>query len=164
MSSTPRLRIIDKDELAIVRELAMIIWPRLYRNVVSPVQMDAIISALFDLDTLEDDMDERGHIYWLASAGSTPAGFLSAALTGDRIDIHKIYVREDFRGTGLGKALMQAPLDHFPEARSLSLIVPVDHDQGAGFARHSGFEFVREDPVSIAGYDLTNHVMHKALT
>jgi len=161
--SQPRLRIIKKDELATVRELAMIIWPRLYRKVVSPVQMDAIISALFDLDTLEDDMDERGHVFWVASVGNRPVGFLSAALTDDHIDIHKIYVREDYRGSGVGKALMQAPLDHFPGARHLSLIVPVDHDQGEGFARHSGFEFVRKDPVSIAGYDLTNHVMHKAL-
>ncbi|MFT4090048.1 MAG: GNAT family N-acetyltransferase [Asticcacaulis sp.] len=163
MSTTPRLRIIDKEDLATVRELAMIIWPRLYRNVVSPVQMDAIISALFDLDTLEDDMDERGHVFWVATVSNKPVGFLSAALNGDRIDIYKVYVREDYRGSGVGKALMQAPLDHFPSALSLSLIVPVDHDQGEGFARHSGFEFVRKEPISVAGYDLTNYVMHKAL-
>lgn len=163
MSTAARIRSIDKSDLATVRDLAMIIWPRLYRHMVSPVQMDAILSALFDLDTLEDDIDLRGHVYWLAEVGTKATGFASASLEDGRIHVYKIYVREDYRGFGIGKALMQAALERFSGAHSLSLIVPQDHDQGQGFALHSGFRFDRSEPVNIAGYELTNHIMIRPL-
>lgn len=163
MPNPPKIRRIRTDELFIVRDLAMLIWPRLYRNVVSPVQMDAIISALFDLDTLEEDMDERGHVYWVAEVNGKPVGFLSAAAEDGHVSVHKIYVLEDYRGFGIGKALMQAALGHFDDTRTLSLIVPKDHDHGIGFSLKSGFTFDHEEPTRVGGYDLTNYVMRKSL-
>ncbi|MFT3996387.1 MAG: GNAT family N-acetyltransferase [Asticcacaulis sp.] len=164
MPSTPKVRRIEVEDLPIVRDLAMIIWPRLYRNVVSPVQMDAILSHLFDLDTLEDDMETRGHVYWVAEINGRPVGFLSAEGHDAQVNIHKVYVLEDYRGGGIGKAMMQAALDHFADARTLSLIVPKDHDHGIGFSLKSGFSFDREEPTRVGGYDLTNYIMRKDLT
>ncbi|ESQ79876.1 GNAT family N-acetyltransferase [Asticcacaulis sp. YBE204] len=163
MSHTAKIRRISVDELPIVRELAMLIWPRLYRSVVSPVQMDAILSDLFDLDTLEEDMETRGHVYWLAEVHGKPVGFLSASAEQRHVSIYKVYVLADYRGAGIGKAMMQSALDHFDDARTLSLIVPKDHDHGMGFSLKSGFSFDKEVPTRVGGYDLTNYVMQKSL-
>lgn len=163
MPNPPKIRRIHTDDLYVVRDLAMVIWPRLYRNVVSPVQMDAIISALFDLDTLEEDMDVRGHLYWVAEINGKPVGFLSAASDHGHVSVYKVYVLEDYRGSGIGKALMQAALIHFDDAHTLSLIVPKDHDHGIGFSLKSGFTFDREERTRVGTYKLTNYVMRKTV-
>lgn len=164
MPNSPKVRRIDAHDLPIVRELAMLIWPRLYRNVVSPVQMDAIISHLFDLDTLEDDMDRRGHRYWLAEINGRAVGFLSADGREGQVNIHKVYVLADYRGAGIGKMMMQAAIVYFGDVLSVSLIVPKDHDHGIGFSLKSGFTFDHEEPTRVGSYDLTNYVMRKALS
>jgi diamine N-acetyltransferase len=159
-----KIKRIGLEDLAIVRDLAMQIWPNLYRKVISPIQMDAILSAVFDLDTLEDDLTERAHIYWVAEVNNKPVGFSSASFKDSHISVYKIYILADYRGLGLGKAMIQTAIDHFETAKTLSLIVPKDHDHGLGFSLKSGFEFGGEEPVCIGGYDLTNYVMHKTLS
>lgn len=163
MPSTPKIQPISLDDLSLVRDLAMVIWPRLYRNVISPVQMDAILSAVFDLDTLEENIEVRGHSYWAVWVAGKPVGFASASFNAGHVSIYKLYVLEDYRGFGLGKAMMQAIVAHYETARTLSLIVPKDHDHGLGFSLKSGFQFGQEVPVRVGGYDLTNYVMQKAL-
>ena len=53
MARTVRIRRIDVDELEIVRELALIIWPKCYRNIIGPDRVDAMLAVLYATDNLE---------------------------------------------------------------------------------------------------------------
>ncbi len=163
MPYTPLTRQITLAELEIVRDLALQIWPKCYRRTIAPDQIDEMVSALFDLDSLETDMSERGHIYWVVRVGQRDVGFASAHIEGSRVWITKLYVLSDYRGFGLGKTLIQAVQDFFAPARHLALCVHKDHATAVDFCLRSGFNIDCEIPFSLGTYGFTDYLMHKDL-
>jgi len=163
MPFTPHARRIGIEELEIVRDLALQIWPKVYRRMISPDHIDEMVSALFDLDTLEEDMVERGHVYWVMRVGHRDVGFIAAHLEGARVWITKLYVLSDYRGFGLGKGLIRAAQDYFAPAQHLSVCVHKDQETAVDFCLRSGFAIDREIPFMLGSYGFTDYVMHKDL-
>ena len=163
MPYSPHIRQISLAELEVVRELALVIWPKCYRRLIAPDQIDEMVSALFDLDTLEADMSERGHTYWVVRVGSRDVGFVSAHVEGARVWITKLYVLEDYRGFGLGKAMIHAVQAYFSPAQHLALCVHKEQAVAVDFCLRSGFNIAREIPFSLGTYGFTDYLMHKDL-
>jgi len=162
MAPLPRIRRIGVDELEIVRELALIIWPKCYRNIISPDRVDAMLAVLYSTDALEKEMVEGGHVFWIARVGDIDVGYASAYKDGDRLWLKKLYVRDDFRGLGLGKALIEAALAYFT-AQELALYVNKDNEPAIKYYLRSGFHVEAEVPVQMGPYGFTDYVMQKAL-
>lgn len=167
MAVTPQIRRIGVDELEIVRELALIIWPKCYRNIIGPDRVDAMLAVLYDTDALEHEMVDQGHVFWVARYGNMDVGYASAYRDGDRLWLKKLYVRDDHRGLGLGKALIDTALAHFRSAemnaRELALYVNRDNTPAINYYLRSGFQVEAEVPVTMGPYDFTDFVMQKAL-
>jgi ribosomal protein S18 acetylase RimI-like enzyme len=159
MTPMPQTRPVTVSELDIVRDLAMQIWPKSYRASVPPDQIDSLVSQTFDLDRLEDDIMQRGHVYFVMYVGRIAVGFCSAHLESTRIWITKLCVLPDFRGFGLGKALIRAAQDYFAPAEDVVMCIHKDHDPAVNFCLRSGFKIAREIPSELGG--LTDYVMHK---
>jgi len=66
------------------------------------------ISEAEEMDNLDDQA-----IHLLATDNGTPVGTARLLLDGDTGKIGRICVVQSHRGTGLGKALVNAGLDHF---------------------------------------------------
>lgn len=162
MSYPPRCRLISAEELDIVHDLAMQIWPKCYKRAIAPTQIDELASALFDLDRLEDAMD-GGESFWVVRVGDNDVGFISARLDGAYIRISRLYVLPDYRGFGLGKLLVQAAQDHFGPAQHLAVLVNKDHDASVDFCLRAGFAIDREIATQVGQYGFTHYVMHKDL-
>jgi diamine N-acetyltransferase len=163
MPYTPRTRPISLAELDIVRDLALQIWPKCYRHLIAPDHMDEMLSSLFDPDVLEQDMTEKGHIYWVVRVGQRDVGFVAAHMEGARVWITKLYVLSDYRGFGLGKALIQAVQDYFAPAQAMSVCIHKDHDTAVDFCLRRGFNIDSEVPINLGSYGFTEYVMHKDL-
>ena len=163
MPYTPRTRPISLAELDIVRDLALQIWPKCHHNLIAPDHMDEMLSSLFDLDVLEQDMTKKGHIYWVVRVGYNDVGFVAAHMEGARVWITKLYVLADYRGFGLGKALVKAVQDHFAPAQVLSVCVHKEHEAVIDFCLRSGFSINGEVPIHIGAYGFTDYVMQKDL-
>ncbi|MGZ3297453.1 MAG: GNAT family N-acetyltransferase [Asticcacaulis sp.] len=163
MPYTPQIRQIKLAELEIVRDLALQIWPKCYRSIIAPDQIDQMLSTLFDLDTLEADITRRGHVYWVIRVGHLDVGFASAHMDGSRVWLTKLYVLADYRGFGLGKALIRAAQRHFSPAAHMSVCVHKEHDAAVDFCLRSGFSIDREIPFSLGAYGFTDYVMRKDL-
>ena len=163
MPYAPRTRAISLAELEIVRDLALQIWPKCYRHMIAPDHIDEMLAALFDLDTLEADMIQKGHTYWVVHVGHRDVGFASAHLEGSRVWITKLYVLQDYRGFGLGKALIQAVQDYFSPAQAMSVCVHKDQDMAVDFCLRRGFTVDREIPFELGNYGFTDYVMNKDL-
>ena len=161
MTLTPQARPISADELDIVRDLALQIWPKAYRASISPDRIDSLASEIFDIDKLEEDIMLRGHVFFVMRVGRVDVGFCAAHLEGTRIWVSKLCILPDFRGFGLAKALIEAAQDHFAPAQDLVICVHKDHDPAVNFCLRSGFKIAREIPSEYG--DLTDYVMHKTL-
>ena len=75
MAKTLRVRQIGADELEIVRELALMIWPKCYRNIIGPDRVDAMLAVLYSTDNLLSEMQDDGHVFWIVRVGDTDAGY-----------------------------------------------------------------------------------------
>jgi ribosomal protein S18 acetylase RimI-like enzyme len=157
MTLTPQTRPISVSELDIVRDIAMQVWPKSYRASIPPDQIDSMISQAFDPDKLVVDIMQRGHVFFVIRAGRVDVGFCSAHLEGTRIWITKLCVLPDFRGFGLGKALIRAAQAHFAPAHDIVMCIHKDHDPAVNFCLRSGFKIAREIPSELDG--LTDYVM-----
>lgn len=162
--ATARVRRIGVDELEIVRELALMIWPKCYRNIIGPDRVDAMLAVLYATDALEREMLEQGHVFWIVRYGDLDVGYGSAYREGDRLWLKKLYVRDDHRGLGLGKALIEAAIAHFgsPTTRDLALYVNRDNTPAIDYYLRSGFQVEAEVPVTMGPYDFTDFIMQKA--
>ncbi|MDV6332622.1 GNAT family N-acetyltransferase [Asticcacaulis sp. 201] len=172
MARTIRIRRIDVDELEIVRELALVIWPKCYRNIIGPDRVDAMLAVLYATDNLEREMVQDGHIFWVVRVDRTDVGYASAYRDGGRLWLKKLYVRDEFRGLGLGKALMETALAHFASeeainapdtATELALYVNKDNEPAISYYLRSGFKVEAEVPVQMGPYVFTDYVMQRAL-
>ena len=161
MPNISQVRTISIDELDVVRDLAMQIFPKCHRARIAPGDMDSTLSSLFDLDEMEENMRERGHAHFVVRVDRSNVGFASAHLEGARIVVTHLYVMADFRGFGLGKALIRAVQDHFAPARDLVLFVHKDEHASVDFCLRSGFAVQREISSQFGGYAFADYQMHK---
>lgn len=166
MAKTPSVRQIGADELETVRELALAIWPKCYRNIIGPDRVDAMLAVLYSTDNLLREMTQDGHVFWIVRVGETDVGYASGYVDGGRLWLKKLYVRDDYRGLGLGKALIQAVLDHFHvpgRTRDMALYVNRDNRPAIDYYLRSGFQIEAEVPVQMGPYGFTDFVMQRAL-
>jgi GNAT superfamily N-acetyltransferase len=166
MAKPLRVRKIGADELEIVRELALAIWPKCYRNIIGPDRVDAMLAVLYSTDNLLREMHDDGHAFWIVRIADTDVGYASGYVDGGRLWLKKLYVRDDYRGLGLGKALIEAVLEHFHvpgETQELALYVNRDNSPAIDYYLRSGFHIEAEVPVQMGPYVFTDFVMQKAL-
>ena len=166
MAAIPRIRRIGVDELEIVRELAQIIWPKCYRHIIGPDRVDAMLAALYSVDALEREMLDHGHVFWVVRYGPLDVGYASAYRDGGRLWLKKLYVRDDHRGLGLGKLLIETAMQHFavPEpASDMALYVNRDNAPAIDYYKRSGFQVEAEVPVQMGPYAFTDFIMQRAI-
>ncbi len=166
MAKPPRVRQIGADELEIVRELALMIWPKCYRNIIGPDRVDAMLAVLYSTDNLLREMQDDGHTFWVVRVGDTDVGYASGYVDGERLWLKKLYVRDDYRGLGLGKALIAAVLEqlHVPDqTRDMALYVNRDNAPAIDYYLRTGFQIEAEVPVQMGPYVFTDFVMQRAL-
>ncbi|MGA9658938.1 MAG: GNAT family N-acetyltransferase [Asticcacaulis sp.] len=168
MAPTVKIRRIGVEDLEVVRELALVIWPKCYRNIIGPDRVDGMLAVLYDADTLEREMLEQEHVFWVVRVNNVDVGYAAAHRDGQRLWLKKLYVRDDYRGMGLGKALMDTALEHFqatdPDGtRELALNVNKDNTPAINYYLRSGFQVEAEVPVQMGPYGFTDYIMQKAL-
>jgi len=166
MAAKPKIRRIGADELEIVRELALIIWPKCYRNIIGPDRVDAMLAVLYSTENLETEMLEHGHVFWIVRYDTVDVGYASAYTNGGRLWLKKLYVRDDYRGLGLGKALIDAAVTHFHAHKpaDMALYVNRDNTPAINYYLKSGFSVEAEVPVQMGPYGFTDFVMQRTMS
>lgn len=77
-------------------------------------------------ESLLKKIDHPGHIkIILAEEGEEPAGYVVATLDGDAGEIDSLYIEEDFRNKGVGKALIEQAEDWFAEKKAKRIRISV---------------------------------------
>ena len=157
------IRRIAAAELPIVQEIANATWPVAFEGVIQRHQIEMMLDDIYDLDTLQNDIEALGHVYWIARHGHEDVGFVSSFQEDDVTWIKKLYILPSRQGLGIGRALMGVAQDHFAPQRALSLNVNTGNTRAIEFYKKYGFAVEKEVPVRMGPFDFTDYVMAKVL-
>ena len=100
------IRKANIEDISTIRALATIVFPDTYREILSPKQIDYMMKWMYSEESLQKQMTEGGHIYYLAYYEERAAGYLSIQPEGEHtFHLQKLYVLPQFQGMHLGERL-----------------------------------------------------------
>ncbi len=98
-------------DIPVLQRLAEATWWATYRGIIPDEQIRYMLDLMYSAPALEAQMLVLGHRFLLARHGGRYAGFASFSLRDPRSSVfrlHKLYIRPECQGTGLGQKLIHA--------------------------------------------------------
>lgn len=158
---------LTKDDIIIVHQLAHRIWPRAFKDLLTPGQIDYMLEWMYNVNTLTEQV-QTGHLFYMITLDGAPKGFIGLEPNFPDVGtlrIHKLYTDPSDHGKGLGKALLQQAIDVANELDVATINLNVNRfNDAVGFYQSQGFEIIKEEDISIGrGYYMEDYVMVKAI-
>lgn len=153
----PKTEIISASEtdLPAIAEMAGVIWRAVYPGIVSREQIEFMLARMYAPDTLRDDIRLRGIRFYRLVVDGRMTGFASIGPTEAPAvwKLHKLYLRPDWHGRGLGSFLLQhCETEAFRlGARRLVLAVNKRNTRAMSVYRRNGFTVAESVTADIGG-------------
>lgn len=151
----PQILPATEDDLPAIAALAGVIWRAVYPGIIARAQIEFMLARMYSPDTLRDEIRSQGiHFYQLLVDGRG-AGFASIgpADVPDVWKLHKLYLRPELHGCGLGSRLLKHCEVEARQlgARRLMLAVNKRNAQAIAAYQRNGFAVVDSVAVDIGG-------------
>ncbi len=158
------MRLLERDELSVVKSLAYDIWPRVYDYMISSEQISYMLSMMYNLDKLQQQWGE-GVKFVLLEVEGMPQGFLSFEEKDERIFLHKLYLRPEMQGQGFGKKMLQVAIDFATDSKKPSIELTVNrNNKFLEFYKSQGFQIKEEKDFDIGGgYFMNDYILSLAI-
>lgn len=161
------IRLLVKNELPIVKDLAYRIWPSTYKEILSQEQITYMLNWMYSIETLEKSA-ESGHYFFAIFDENRALGFVDIEWNSSEVNemkLQKIYVLPEKQGLGLGKKLLNFTVDFGKKQGVNHLTLQVNRfNKAVNFYKHTGFEIIDEQDFDIGnGYFMNDYVMKKSL-
>ncbi len=160
------LQIASLEQLNTVRELAKIIWPRSFVDILTSEQIVFMMDWMYSLETLEKQHKE-GQVFLLVYEDDTPIGFsafeTNIKKTG-KTKIHKIYIDQRVQGKGVGRSVMDFIANSAIQNNQSHLILNVNrfNQKAIDFYYSIGFKEAFREVIDIGnGFVMDDIVMEK---
>ena len=156
------IRELNSEELFIIEDLARIIWPVSFKEMISKEQIDYMLNWMYNPQKLKEN-HANGHHYLLYTKGDEALGFVSYEIKAHKstVRIHKLYVHYECQKKGIGKIL----LEHVKKIGLTEKITQIDlfvnrNNPAVGFYKFNGFYIDREIDLDIGhGYFMNDYLM-----
>jgi len=166
MENELEIRMADAEDINTIGYLAQQIWPVVYKDILSPAQIDYMMQLIYSPESLKEQMSQH-HQFLIAELEEDPVGFASySPLTGDGIfKLQKLYILPELRGKGLGKALLDFITEEVITLGATTLRLNMNRNNLARqFYEKSGFVIIKEEDIKIGNnYFMNDYVMEKRL-
>lgn len=151
-------------DIPTIRELAIVIFPHTYREILSPEQIAYMMEWMYSEQSLQQQMSEEGHIYYIAQQDGIPIGYLSIQPEGeDTYHLQKLYILPNYQGLGWGKRMFQHATKAIKELhpKPCRMLLNVNRHNGAlHFYHKMGMTRVAEGDFAIGGgFYMNDYIM-----
>jgi ribosomal protein S18 acetylase RimI-like enzyme len=151
-----------------IRDIAHQTWPIAYGEILPKAQLDYMLDAFYNEESLKDSVLNKGHHFILAKEGELTLGFASYEHHYNQkpqTKIHKIYILPQTQGKGIGKTLIDFIENTAKENHSTALSLNVNRfNKALHFYQKLGFEIVGEVDIELDhGYLMEDYVMEKKI-
>ena len=163
-NSLIELRLLEKEELKVVKALAYVIWPRVYDYMISQEQINYMLLTMYDLDKLEQQWSD-GVNFVLLEIDQIPQGFVSFEEKEDCVFLHKLYLRPEMQGQGFGKKMLQVAIDFAIDSKKDFIELTVNrNNKSLDFYLGQGFQIKEEKDFDIGGgYFMNDYILSLAV-
>lgn len=162
VNSEIEIRVVSKEDLWQIRELALLIFPLTYQDIVEAVQIDYMMELFYTPGNLIKQFDS-GQTFLIISSEGTAAGFASYTRLNAEGDfkLNKIYLNAKLQGKGLGRSLLHDLISRLKEDGGVRLQLNVNRfNKAVGFYKNMGFAVKKEELLDIGnGYFMDDYVM-----
>lgn len=100
-----QVRKLEKHQLPLIQNLANVIWPQVYDYMISKEQIAYMLNWMYALPKLEQQWEE-GLAFYVLEVDGNPAGFWSTELKTSELFLHKLYLKPEYHGRGLGRFML----------------------------------------------------------
>lgn len=150
-NSTYDMRLLEHDELNVVKALAHDIWPRVYDYMISQEQITYMLSLMYDLDQLKQQWLD-GVKFVLLEVEGIPQGFAAFEEKENFVFLHKLYLRPEMQGKCFGKKMLQVVIDFAKDSKKPRLELTVNrNNKSLEFYLGNGFVIKEEKDFDIGG-------------
>lgn len=158
------MRLLEREELSVVKSLAFDIWPRVYDYMISSEQIAYMLSMMYNLDKLQQQWGE-GVKFVVLEVEGMPQGFVSFEEKADCIFLQKLYLRPEMQGQGFGKKMLQVAVDFAIDSKKLSIELTVNrNNKSLEFYMSQGFQIKEEKDFDIGGgYFMNDYILSLAI-
>lgn len=161
------IRLLQKHELSLTRNLAEKIWPSAYGTILSKEQLSYMLNWMYSIETLEKSFD-KGNEFYCAFDNDLPLGFLELEFLNENpntVKLQKIYVLPSEQKNGLGTKLLQFGLIRSKNKGAKRIILQVNRaNKAVQFYLKNNFSINSEEDFPIGnGYYMNDYVMGKTL-
>lgn len=143
-----------------VQQLAHRVWPSAYGTLLSPVQLENLLSTIYALPALQQTMQD-GHRFWLFEQAGEAAGFASAYREAETMWLRKLYVLPELQGRGVGRLLLDTAMAHFAPVSDIRLNVNAQNLPAIAAYERWGFGVIDRPIVRMGDYDFEDLIMRK---
>ena len=152
------------NDIQLINEMAQIVFPATYREILSKEQLDYMMDWMYSPKNLRKQMEEEGHIYYIAYKDGEAAGYVSIQpLEKDLFELQKIYVLPYYQKYHLGRQLFEQAVKAIRELHPEPCLMELRvnrHNPALGFYEHMGMKKLREDDCHIGnGYYMNDYIM-----
>jgi len=153
-------------DLSAISELAGVIWRACYPGIITRAQIDYMLTRMYALDTLRDEIRSQGIHYDLLLVDGKPAGFASYGPTSEPgvMKLHKLYLLPELHGRGLGSRLLQHCEQEVCAAGAHRLFLAVNKRNAKAIAAYQRNGFVIAESVVTdigGGFVMDDYIMAK---
>ena len=147
-----------------INKLAWNVFPETYKNILSHEQIEYMMDWMYSIENLHKQMEQEGHIYYIAWQENTPVGYVSIQPQDkDLFHLQKIYVLPSYQGLGLGRALFERALKAIKEMHPGCCVVELNvnrNNKAVLFYERMGMRKAREGDFPIGnGFYMNDYIM-----
>jgi GNAT superfamily N-acetyltransferase len=159
------LRQADTGDIGVIREIAGKTWFVTYGEILSPEQMDYMFDWMYSTESINRQMEEQGHVFFIAWLDNQPLGYVSVQQESKNLfHLHKLYVLPDRQGLGLGVLLINKAFDfarEHSEGERCALELNVNrHNKALHFYLKMGMRISAEGDFDIGnGYLMNDYIL-----
>jgi diamine N-acetyltransferase len=157
------------EHIRLIMDIAGQTWPAAYREILSPAQMQYMLTLFYSEASLQEQMLQKQHRFILVFDNDAAVGFASYSPKSNQeptvYRLHKIYLLPNQQGRGTGKFLLDYIISDIKNSNAAALELNVNRNNKAQyFYQKHGFEIIKEEDIDIGnGYFMNDYVMRKVL-
>lgn len=149
------------EHLRTISQLAHAIWQQHYTPIIGAAQVDYMLKKMYDINSLELQISEQKHQFYLFSLGNVAEGFGAISQTEPHhFFLNKLYLNPKLQGVGLGTQALNWLKTQMHQPQTLRLTVNRQNYKSINFYFKNGFVIEKTADLDIgSGYFMNDFVM-----